>query len=83
MPFEGSPGVAKVIKIIPAKIDAGRIIPDSPLPEAEEIQKVSIIIEITEAATREDSSLAKLEGILEGTGASEAEYYEYLEQKHR
>ncbi len=74
-----------MVRIIPAHIEDGRIVPDGPLPEKDKVRSVSIHVELSGAMPRQDrgSTLPRLLGILKDVDNPKQEYVDYLERKYR
>jgi hypothetical protein len=51
-----------MVKVIPARIEEGRVVPEGPLPDAATIGRVSIVVDLVEAAGGDapDGDLARL-----------------------
>jgi hypothetical protein len=78
-----------MVTIISARIEAGRIIPDDPLPEGTDGLRVSVVFrrdEPTLALPGDSSPLARLRGLLKGFDVGDdprRDYTDYLESKYR
>jgi hypothetical protein len=75
-----------MVKVIPARIENGQIVPEAPLPPSGEVRSVTIHVEVAEPVQKppKESTLPRLLGILRGyTGDAKQEYHEYLERKYR
>jgi hypothetical protein len=84
-------GGCSMVKVIPARIENGRVIPSEPLPEDSTIEGVSLLLKLkpkTPETGRRSSVLSELRGILQGKVSQSdhdlnREYAEYLEAKYR
>lgn len=73
-----------MVKVIPARIENGQVIPDVALPPDSEIQEVSILINLRErTSAKEGTIVSRLVGILKDVGYSREEYGAYLAEKYR
>jgi hypothetical protein len=73
-----------MVKVIPARIKNGLVIPDVALPPDAEIQEVSILVNLREQAPAEEGAiLSKLVGILKDVEDPREEYGAYLAEKYR
>jgi hypothetical protein len=77
-----------MIRVIPAHIEGGRVVPDGPIPPPASVRGVSIVFDLGEdrsRSTREAAS-ARLIGLLKDAGDPDRlreEYVGYLEEKYR
>jgi hypothetical protein len=74
-----------MIKVIPAHLENGHVVPDAPLPEASDIKSVRLLVELSDADVkpRAGSIVDRLHGLLRAHDVSEQDYRDYLEQKYR
>jgi hypothetical protein len=74
-----------MIKVIPAHLENGHVVPDVPLPEESDIKSVRLLVELsgTEANPRGGSIVDRLHGLLKDEPDIEGQYREYLERKYR
>jgi hypothetical protein len=78
-----------MVTIIPARIEAGRIIPDEPLPDGTDGLRVSVVLRRDEPPVAQpdaSSPLARLRGLLKGFEMSDdptRDYTDYLKKKYR
>ena len=73
-----------MVKVIPARIENGHVVPEMPLPAAANVRSVSILVDVAEPPPiRRESTLPRLLGILKDVGDPKQEYIEYLEKKYR
>jgi hypothetical protein len=74
-----------VVTVIPARITDGNVVPDAPLPPAENVRSVSVVVETTdpEQGAKKESTLPRLLGLLKDADISEDDYAQYLEEKYR
>jgi hypothetical protein len=74
-----------MVKVIPARLENGQVIPSEPLPEAGTVRNVSIVLEFAEPAGRPatGSTLPRLLGLLKPEEDLERSYLDYLEEKYR
>ncbi|MBY0523674.1 MAG: hypothetical protein K2R98_09750 [Gemmataceae bacterium] len=75
-----------MVKVIPARIENGQVVPESPLPPTADVRSVSILVEIAEVKIEpvRGSFLARWAGVLNGyEGDARQEYREYLEKKYQ
>jgi hypothetical protein len=78
-----------MVKVIPARIEQGRIIPSEPLPAESTIEGVSLVLSLKApaAAGLRSGALAELRGILKGNVPAsdeglERDYADYLARKY-
>ncbi len=76
-----------MVKVIPAHIENGQVVPNEPLPDTSAIAHVSVVLNLKPTAQNQ-STLADLRGILKGkvTESDEdlkREYVEHLARKYR
>ncbi len=74
-----------MVTVIPARITDGNVVPDTPLPPAESVRSVSVVIETADPQPegKQESTLPRLLGLLKGTRVSPDDYVQYLEEKYR
>jgi hypothetical protein len=74
-----------VVKIIPARLENGQIVPSQPLPDRAMVRNVSIVLELNESAGRSpgESTLPRLLGLLKVDEDPEQAYIDYLTEKYR
>jgi len=73
-----------MVKVIPARIKNGQVIPDVALPPDVEIKQVSILVNVREKTPAEEGTiLSKLVGILKDVEDPREEYGAYLAEKYR
>lgn len=74
-----------MVTVISARISDGNVVPDTPLPPADEVRSVSVIVETVdrEPGTKRESTLPRLLGLLKGAMVSEGDYVQHLEEKYR
>ncbi|HWE36177.1 MAG TPA: hypothetical protein VG406_06360 [Isosphaeraceae bacterium] len=48
-----------MVRLIPARIEGGRVIPEGPLPEPGEVRSVSILLEVGDAARGTETAQVK------------------------
>jgi hypothetical protein len=74
-----------MIKVIPAHLENGHVVPDVPLPEASDIKSVRLLVELADAdpVPSAGSIVDRLHGLLRDHDVSEQDYRDYLEQKYR
>jgi len=73
-----------MVKVIPARIENGQVIPNVALPPEAEIQQVSILVDLREnPSAGEGTILSKLVGILKDVEDPREEYGAYLVEKYR
>jgi len=73
-----------MVKIIPAHMENGQVIPDAALPPDAEIRKVTILVDLCEKTPAEEGTIvSKLVGILKDVGDPREEYGAYLAEKSR
>jgi hypothetical protein len=73
-----------MVKVIPARIENGQVIPDTALPPDAEIQKVTILVDLREKTpSQEGTIVSRLVGILKDVGDPREEYGAYLAEKYR
>ena len=74
-----------MVKIIPARLENGHVVPETALPPAAEIKGVCILLEITDAAIpkRDPRGLEKWFGVLKDyEGDPKEDYRKHLEEKY-
>jgi hypothetical protein len=74
-----------MVKLIPARIENGHVVPEDSLPRAEVVRSVCILLEIAEPTQPADEPghLLKWFGILKGyTGDPKEGYRKHLEEKY-
>lgn len=76
-----------MVKVIPAHIENGQVIPESPLPEAAEVRGLSIVVEcdVPDSRAVKEAAMSRLVGILKGVDLDDAheDYVQYLIEKYR
>lgn len=73
-----------MLKVIPARIENGQVIPDVALPPDAEIQGVSILVNLREETlAKEGTIVSRLVGILKDVDDPRDEYGAYLAEKYR
>ncbi|HOB74781.1 MAG TPA: hypothetical protein PKG54_09660 [Phycisphaerae bacterium] len=74
-----------MVKVIPARISEGNVVPKTPLPSAESIRSIFIVVELAdpEESEKRESTLPRMLGLLKGADVSEEDYVRYLEEKYR
>jgi len=74
-----------MVKVIPARIENGHVVPEMPLPASADVRSVSILLDVAEPPrpARRESTLPRLLGILKDVGDPKQEYCQYLEEKYR
>lgn len=73
-----------MVKVIPARIENGNVVPQTPLPDAGTVRSVSIVLDLAEPApATRPSTLPRLLGILRDVGDPRQEYVDHLERKYR
>ena len=74
-----------MVRLIPARIENGRVIPSEPLPEGAEVRSVTVLVEVVEPElTARESTLPRLLGILKTDVPNPREQYrQHLEEKYR
>jgi hypothetical protein len=77
-----------MIKAIPAHIEEGRIVTDTPLPDVSEIHSVTVLLEFvgTEPRSAKEQAVSRLAGLLKYSDDPEEfqeDYVRYLEEKYR
>jgi hypothetical protein len=72
-----------MVKVIPARIKSGQVIPDVVLPPEAEIQQVSVLVDLRDnSSAGEGTILSKLVGILKDVDDPREEYGAYLAEKY-
>lgn len=72
-----------MIKTIPGRIENGQVVADEPLPPADDVRSVRIVVELTEPTAAPLLSLMDLCGILKDyQGDPKEDYHRYLEEKY-
>ncbi len=73
-----------MVRIVAAHLSNGQVIPDEPLPAEDEVDKISIVLQVKEnGARKRESFVDKWFGALKGSSDDpEGEYKKYLEQKY-
>ena len=75
-----------MVRLIPAHLENGCVVPDAPLPIGSQIRSVAVLVELAEIAAhpKPSSPLQPLAGILKGcpVGDAREEYHDYLDKKY-
>ena len=74
-----------MVKLVPARLENGAVVPEGPLPAASEVRSVSILLEVREpsVASGKESTLPRLLGILKVAPEDGREQYrQQLEPKY-
>jgi hypothetical protein len=74
-----------MVKVIPAHVENGYVVPDAALPASCQIKSVAILLEVqdTRPPRQGASTFSLLHGILKGyQGDPEADYRRHLEEKY-
>jgi hypothetical protein len=73
-----------MVKVIPARLENGHVVPEAPLPAAAEIRSVAILLEMeTLPSTEGARRMEKWYGVLKGyEGDPKEDYRKHLEEKY-
>jgi len=76
-----------MIKLMPAHIEQGRIVTDAPLPAADDLRSITILLEFkgTEPRLAKEEAVSRLTGLLkdlENPESLQEDYVRYLAEKY-
>jgi hypothetical protein len=63
-----------MIKLMPAHIEQGRIVTDAPLPDAEDLRSITVLLEFkgTESRSAKEEAVSRLTGLLKNSEIPES-----------
>lgn len=73
-----------MVRIVQAHISNGQIVPDEPLPAADQVERVQIVLEVVDSNQQVDSEdeLIWMRGLLKGMDDPKDNYRGHLEEKY-